>query len=65
MPIDALVMVPYDLSDLFVVVDVRENSLANRGVLLHLVSFLKCQRSWLFEKTSGQAHFADVVYEAA
>jgi hypothetical protein len=42
MPIDALVMVPNDLSDLFVVVDVRENSLSNRGVLFHLTSFLEC-----------------------
>jgi len=65
MPIDALVMVPHDLSDLLVIVNVRENPLANRGVLLHLAAFLKSQRSWLFEKTGRQTHFADVVYEAA
>ena len=52
--VDALVVVAHDRRDLRVLVDVREDSLADRGVLLHLTALLERQRAWLLEKPGGR-----------
>ena len=63
--VDALMMVADDRRDLRVLVDVRQDSLADRGVLLHLAPLLERERTGLLEQARWQADLADVVNEAA
>src|SRR5829696_2656072 len=58
-------MVPHDLRDLCVVVDVCENSLADYGVLLHHPPLFERQSAGLFENPRRKSHLPDVVNEAA
>jgi hypothetical protein len=64
-PIDPLVMMPDNSSDLSVVIDFRQDALPNRRVLLHLSAFVKGQGSSLLKKTCGETDLSDVVDEAA
>ena len=54
-------MMADDLRDLGVVFDLRENPLANRGMLLHLAPFLQSERPWLLQETCREADLPDVV----
>ena len=63
--IDTLVMVPHDPRDVGIVLDLREDPLADDGVLLHLPPLIQRQRSSLFEKAWGQADLADVMHQPA
>ena len=63
--VDALVVMPDDRRDLGVLVDVGEDPLADRRVLLHLASLLERQRAGLLEEPRREADLADVVNEAA
>jgi hypothetical protein len=58
-------MVTHDTSDLSVVIDIRKDALADRGVLFHPPALFKRQGSRLLEKTSRKAHLPDVVDKAA
>ena len=63
--VDPLVMVTDDRRDLRVLVDVGEDSLADRRVLLHLASLFEGERARLLQKPRRQPDLADVVNEAA
>ena len=65
LPVDPFVMVPDDLGDLSVVIDVREDPLADYRVLFHLPSLLEGEGSGLLKKTWREADLADVVNQAA
>ena len=65
LPIPPLVVVAHDLGDFGVVLDLRENPLADLGVLLHFAAFVQCQGPRLFEEARGEADLADVVYQPA
>ena len=57
-----LVMVAYDSGDLGVVVNLAENALANRRMLLHPTALLESERSGLLQKSGGESYLADVVH---
>ena len=54
-----------DRCDLRVLVNVRENTLADRRVFLHLAPLLERERSGFLEKPGWQADLADVVHKSA
>ena len=56
-----LVMVTYDSGDLGVVVNLAENALANRRMLLHPTALLESERSGLLQESGGESYLADVV----
>ena len=55
-------MVPDDASNLCVVIDFRQDSLAYRGVRFHLPALVECERTFLFKQTGGKANLANVVH---
>ena len=56
---------PNDLGNLRIVVNLRENALANNRVLFHLPSLLKRERPWFFQQTRWQTDLPDVVHQSA
>ena len=55
----------HDGGDLGVRVDVRQDSLTNLGVKLHLSSFLQRERARLLQQASRKTDLADVMNESA
>ena len=64
-PIDSLMMVADDLGDFRIVLHLRKDPLADRGVLLHLLALLKGQRTRLLEQTWRESDLSDVVNKPA
>ena len=62
--VDSLMVMADDSGDLRVLVDIGEDSLADRRVLLHLAAFLECQSSGFLEQTGRESDLPDVVNEA-
>src|SRR5204863_1123060 len=60
-----LVMEANDLRHVCVRIDLHEDVLADRGMLLHLAALLERQRARLFEQAGRQTDLADVVDESA
>ncbi len=58
-------MVANDGRDLRVLVDVAEDPLADRRVLLHLPTLVERERTGLLEETGREPDLADVVHEPA
>ncbi len=63
LPIDSLVVVPHHRCNLGVGIDLRENPLADFGVLLHLPTLIECQGARLLEEASRETDLSDVVHE--
>ncbi len=65
LPVYTLMMMANDIGDLFIVLDVCQDSLADYWVLFHQSPFLKMEWPWLFQKTSRKSNLANVVNESA
>ena len=65
LPINALMVVSYNLRDLGVVVDLRKDALTDFGVFLHLSPLLEGKRTGLFQEAGREPDLADVVNKAA
>ena len=63
--VDTLVVEAHDGRDLRVLVDVSEDALPDRRVLLHLPPLFERERSWLLEQAWRKPDLADVVDESA
>ena len=57
-------MVADDAGDFGVILHLRENSFANRGVLFHLPALLKGKRAGFLEQTSRESDLSNVVHKA-
>ena len=58
-------MMPNYPCDLCVVLYIRQNPLADNGMLLHPTALIQCQGAGLLQQTSWKTHFADVVHKPA
>src|SRR4030095_11204632 len=58
-------MVTYDLCNLRIVFDLREDAFTNSGVLLHLAPLLQAESPRFFEQAGRQADLANVVDQSA
>jgi hypothetical protein len=56
-------MVADDLGDFLVVLDLREDSLADRGMLLHLSTLVEREGASFFEEARRQSDLSNVVNE--
>ena len=65
LPVDALVMVPDNRSDLRISIDVRQDALADLRVALHFTPLVKREGSGLLEKPSWETDLPDVVDQSA
>ena len=63
--IDPFVVVPNDLGDFCVVVDLRKNPLPNLRMSLHHSAFVECEGPRLFEEPGRKPDLSDVVDESS
>src|SRR5215208_3755343 len=62
-PVDPFVVVPHNASDLLVVSNLREDSLANNRMLLHEAPFVRRQWTRFLQESRRKSNLADVVHE--
>ena len=61
MAVHALVMMPNDLGDIAVVLDIGQDALTDLGVRLHAPALFESQRSLFLEQPRRQSDLSDVV----
>lgn len=64
-PVDAFVVMADDPSNFRVVVNLREDSLADSAVLLHATPFIKCQCTRFFEKAHREPDLPNIVHQTS